>query len=246
MRALSLATLIGIAFAGPANAVDDYDLCIAMIVEDPARAEREAGEWARYGGGGAAARHCYALALIEIGASVRAADELIATASEEADLPNQARADLLVQAGELLVTTDYTATAAVVAGQALQLVPGDPGALGLRAAVRLANAKYRGALQDLNEALAKHKEDPRLLLRRASAQRLTGNAIAARDDASFATELAPELPDAWLERGRIEAKLGDKSGARASFLKAIELERDGKIARAAQLALQRMEAGVED
>lgn len=243
MRVLILATLIAVG-ATSALAVDDYDTCIAMIADDPAKAEQEAGDWARYGGGGAAARHCYALALIEIGAPVRAADELIATATEEADLPDQARADILVQAGELLIETDYPATAEIVAGQALQLVPNDPGALGLRAAVRLANGSPRTALQDLNKALQIKGEDIRLLLRRASAHRRLNSPVPARDDANFATELAPERADAWLERGRIEAKLGDKPGARTSLLKAIELDRDGKIGRAAQLALQRMEAGV--
>lgn len=245
MRIVLLATLIGMA-TSTAYAVDDYDTCVAMIADDPNRAEREAGEWARYGGGGAAARHCYALALIEIGAPVRAADELIATASEEADLPEQARADILVQAGELLVETDYPATAEIVAGQALQLVPQDAGALGLRAAVRLANGSPRSALSDLNKALEKKGKDVRLLLRRASAHRRLGNPIPARDDASFATELAPERADAWLERGRIEVKLGDKPSARVSLLKAIELDRDGKVGTAAQLALQRMEAGLEN
>lgn len=245
MRSVFLAALIGLV-TSTAYAVDDYDTCVSMIAEDPAKAEQEAGEWARYGKGGAAARHCYALALIEIGAPLRAADELIATASEEADLPDQARADILVQAGELLVGTDYPATADVVAGQALRLVPNDPGALGLRAAVRLANGSPRSALSDLNKALEKKTTDVRLLLRRASAHRRMGNPIPARDDASFATELAPERADAWLERGRIEANLGDKPRARVSLLKAIDFDRDGKIGRAAQLALQKMEAGIED
>ena len=119
MRRVFLATLMGTAVS-PAFAVDDYDTCVAMIADDPARAEREAGDWARYGGG-ASARHCYALALIEVGAPLRAADELMATAAEEADLPDQARVDILVQAGEILIERDYVATADIVATQALQL-----------------------------------------------------------------------------------------------------------------------------
>ena len=245
MRTLFLATLIGLA-AFPAHAVDDYDACIAMIATDPGRAEREAGEWARYGGGGAAARHCYALALIETGAPIRAADELIGAAVESADMPNQARADILVQAGELLLEGDYLTTAEVVAGQALQLAKDDPGALGLRAAVLLAGGSPRTALRELNKALAQDGKDVRLLLRRAATHRQLGNDIPARDDANFATELAPDRAEAWLERGRIETKLGDKTRARGSLLRAMELDRDGKIGRAAQLALQRMEAGIKE
>lgn len=246
MRTLLLTTLISAIFAGPSWAVDDYDTCIAMIASDPERAEREAGDWARYGGGGPAARHCYALALIEVGAPIRAADELIGTAVDAADMPNQARADILVQAGELLLDTDYLTTAELVAGQALQLIKDDPGALGLRAAVSLAGGSPRIALRDLDKALAQDGKNVRLLLRRAATHRRLGNDIPARDDANFATELAPDLAEAWLQRGQIEARLGETSKARASLLKAIEFDRDGKIGRAAQLALQKMEAGIKE
>ena len=86
MRRVFLATLMGTAVS-PAFAVDDYDTCVAMIADDPARAEREAGDWARYGGG-ASARHCYALALIEVGAPLRAADELHMSYSKRRPLFN--------------------------------------------------------------------------------------------------------------------------------------------------------------
>lgn len=243
MRAVKLA--LALAFATPAAAVETYDDCIAMIETDPDRAQREAGDWSRYGTGGAAARHCYALALLAIGAPDRAVDELIGAATEETGLPDSARADLLVQAGELLIDTNDLLTAAVVAEQAVRLAPRGASALGLRGAVHAANGDLAAAIRDLDEALTRGGAEPRYLLRRAAAYRRQGNLIAARDDASYATELSPDSAEAWLERGRIEAGIGDKDNARQSLLAAIALDGTGRMGATARNVLQRMEAGVE-
>ena len=244
MRAVILAAMAA-AFGQPAMAVDDYDDCIVLVASDPSGAEREAGEWARFGGG-APARHCYALALIAVGAPLRAADELIGIAQEEPELTDAARADILVQAGELLVDADSPLTAMLVAEEAVRLSKSRPDALGLRAAIHLSEGRVRAALADLNLALERGGPDARLLLRRASAYRRLGDGVAARDDASYAVELLPDRADAWLERGRADAMLRDKPAARTAYLKAIELDRDGRIGRAAQLALQRMETGASE
>lgn len=243
MRA-AIATLPLILLAATAWAVDDYDDCIAMIEADPATAEQAAGDWARFGGGGAAARHCYALALTAIGAPMRAADELLGIAAEEPDLSDPARADILVQAGDLLIENGDTVTAMIVAENAIRLTPKGAGALGLRASVRLQGRSFNAALADLNKALSAAPERPRLLMLRAATYRQLGELIAARDDARFASELAPDDPRAWLERGRIEARMDDREFARRSLLRAIDLDREGKIGKTAQNVLQRMEAGL--
>ncbi len=248
MRAkiLSLVVAAGLAalMPGHARAVEDYDTCIALIATDPVRAELEAGDWARFGGG-AAARHCYALSLIEIGAPGRAIDVLLDIAAEEGELSPEARADILVQAGEMLVEEGDLVTAGVVAAQAISLDGGSSGSAGLRASIRLRNDDARGALGDLNAALGRSGNKPRLLILRAAAYRGLDQFIAARDDASYATELAPNMAEAWLERGRVEARLRDRVSARQSLLRAIELDRGGKIGLGAQNVLQRMEAGVD-
>lgn len=243
MRAVVVATMLA-ALAVPALAVEDYDACLELIQQDPQRAEREAGDWARYGGG-AAARHCYALALLAIGADGRAAEELIGAAVEEPGLTDPARADLLVQAGEILLEADDLLTATVVAEQAKRLAPRSAGVLGLGGAVKLANGDLAAGIRDLTAALDEGGADPRWLLRRAAAHRQRGQLVAARDDAAFAIELGPEDAAAWLEFGRILAGLKDKPTARQALLQAIELDREGRLGRAAQLALQRMQAGVE-
>lgn len=244
MRAFKWSLVIA-SLATPALAVDDYDACLDLIAQDPQAAEQAAGKWARFEGGGAPARHCYALALIEIGAPGRAIYELLGIAAEEPELSDAARAEILVQAGEMLVEEGDTLTSAVVAEQALGLAPRDPEVLGLRAAVKLETGDLRAAIRDLDEALSQGATIPRLLLRRASAHRRLGDLIAARDDASFAVEAAPSLAIGWLELGRIQVALGDTWNARQSLLDAIALDRDGEIGKRAQLALQRMEAGID-
>ncbi len=241
--ALPIAVVVALS-AVPAAAVDDYDDCLALIAIDPVTAERDAGEWARFGGD-AAARHCYALALIEVGAPGRAIDVLLDMVAEEGALGDQARAEILVQAGELLVEDGDLVTAGVVAAQAISLDGGTPGAVGLRASIRLKNDNPGGAMSDLNAALARNSQQPRLLVLRAVASRALEQFIAARDDAVYATELAPDFAEAWLERGRVEARLRDKISARNSLLQAIKLDRDGKVGRSAQNVLQRMEAGID-
>lgn len=229
---------------GVAPAVDDYDACLDLVASDAQQAVVDAELWARFEGG-AAARHCYALALLEVGAPNRAIDQLLDIAAEEPDLTPEARADILVQAGTLLIEQGDLVTADVVALQTLRLVPNGSAGLGLRASVRIAKGNLSGAIEDLGEAINRNGATASLLAMRASAHRQTGEMIAARDDAAFATELAPDFATAWLERGRIEARIGDKAGARQSLLTAIELDRDGEIGSRARNVLQRMEAGIE-
>lgn len=237
--------LATVAAAVPATAIEDYDACVRMIADTPDQAEREAAAWAS-AGGGAAARHCRALALIALGAASSAIDELLGIAAEEPGLTPEARAEVLVQAGEMLLDEGDGVMARAVAGQALALAPRERDAIGLSAAVLLSEGDASGALSELDSALAGGDATPRLLVLRAAAQRRLGSLVAARDDAEHATELAPESASAWLERGRVAAGLGDPADARKALLRAIELDRGGKLGMAAQNTLQRMEAGIAE
>ena len=243
MRVVILSVGALLLAAAPAGAVGDYDACLGLIEQDPARAVREAGDWVRYDNGGAEARHCYALALLATGAPLSAADELMALASEEPGLSDLDRSNMMVQAGEILLDAGEDLSPAIIAAQALQIAPANPAALVFRAAVRLQGEDIAGALADLDAALAQGGETADLLTLRAAARRRAGSATAARDDAIWATELDPEAPRAWLERGRAEAAVRDRHAARQSFLRVMELARGTELARAAQLALQRMDSG---
>ena len=246
MRASILAVSLSIglcAFALPARAVDDYKSCLVLVELDAKKAVTEAGEWARFGTGGVLARHCYALALLASGAPLSAADELMAAAAEEPGISVLERSNLMVQAGEILLDAGEDLSPAIAAEQAIRLAPKNPQALGLRAAIKLAGGNAAGALGDLDAIIASSGPTEGLLTLRAAAKRVLGRATAARDDALWATELDPNSPKAWMERARAEALVKDRHNARQSFFKVMDLAKDTPLARAAQLALQRMDSG---
>lgn len=235
---MACATLAILPVSAPALTYDD---CVVLVATDPVRAEREAIDWVR-SEGGAPARHCQALALLAQGAEARAAALLVEIAATDRALPDTVRGDILVEAGEILLEIGALAEAERAAARGLHLSPGARGALTLAARVKAERGDWKGAIGDLDDALAAGQPDPEILVLRASAQRRTGARVAARSDLIWAEELAPELPSLWLERGALAEDDGEKDEARGAYLKAIDLDRDGAVGAAARLRLQRMDA----
>lgn len=236
------ALILGLLAAAPAWAVESYDACVKMVERDPVTAEIEAGRWTA-AGGGAAARHCRALALAAQGAERRAAELMTGIAVEDRTLPDQARAELMVEAGELyLALGDLDAGRAAVK-RALKLATDPRPALVLAARLAAEAGDWQGAASDLEHALARGAPDAEILVLRAAARLHLGQLVAARADLAWAEELEPENAALWLEKGALAAAEGDRDAARAAWLRAIELDRDGPVAEAARLRLQRMEAG---
>jgi tetratricopeptide (TPR) repeat protein len=226
--------------AGPAPA-GTYDDCVALIATDPAKADLEAHRWAQTGGG-TPARHCRALALLAQGAGRRAAELMVAIAADDRTLPDQVRSEMLIEAGEIYLGLSELDLGRSVASRALLLARVPRAALTLSARLKAEQGDWRGAVNDLDGALARGEPDAGLLVLRASARLHLGERVAARADLLWATEIAPELAAVWLERGALEAVSGSRDAARAAWLRAIELDRDGVVGEAARLRLQTMEA----
>lgn len=245
MRAFARACGTLAAFLAAASAslaqIRDYDTCIGLAAEAPAKAEAAAADWIS-AGGGPAAIHCRAIALLALGAEERAARVLIGLATEAAELPNATRAEIFLQAGELLLALGDFEAGMAVANRALNLAADTAPALELRARFHAENRNWATALKDLNRALAEGGADPGRLVLRASAKRALGRMLAARDDLKWALELAPDLAEAWLELGTVEARMNDPDAARAAWLETIRLAPDTELARAARARLQAMEA----
>jgi tetratricopeptide (TPR) repeat protein len=225
----------------PAQA-EPYDDCIALVATDPARAEAEARRWAA-DGGGAPARHCRAMALLAQGAERRAAELIIEIATDDRTLPDEVRSEMLIEAGEIYLGLGETALGDSAASRALQLAREPRAALTLSARLKAEEGKWSGAINDLDAALARGEPDAELLVLRASAKLHLGQRVAARGDLLWAAEISPEMASVWLELGRLEAASDDRDAARAAWLKAIDLDRDGIVGEAARLRLQKMEAG---
>lgn len=230
--------------ASPALAVEDYDACVALVERDPARAEIEAGRWIA-AGGGTPARHCRALALFAQGAERRAAGLLAEIAAEDRTLPGQVRAEMLVQAGEIHLGLADLAAARAAVERAMRVATDPRPVLVLSARLEAEAGNWQAAASALDHALARGEPDAEILVLRAAARQRLGQLVAARADLAWAEELAPDLPELWLEKGAVEAASGNRDAARAAWLKAIELDRDGPVAEAARLRLQRMEADLD-
>ena len=240
----NLTAVLLVASAGGAEAAGEitYEDCVALAREAPNAARAAAEHW-RAAGGGAAARHCLALAVIGTGAERRGAEMLIDIAATEPGLPAAVRAELLVEAGDLLLALGATEGAAKAATEAAKLAPRAPGPAALEARIAAERGAWRRAEAALGRAVEAGGDDAELLVLRASARLHLGDRAGARADLERAADLDPELPELWLERGRLAAAEGAREEARRAFLRAIELDRDGPVGEAARLGIQRMEAG---
>jgi tetratricopeptide (TPR) repeat protein len=246
IMALSLASgLIGV-LTWPAvpetYGAKTYDDCVALVAANPAQAEVEADRWAQEGGG-TPALHCRALALLAQGARRRAAGLMVAIASDDRTLPDEVRSEILIEAGEVFLGLGELELGHSVAARALLLAQEPRAALTLSARLKAEQGDWLGAVNALDGALALGAPDADLLVLRASARLRLGDRVAARADLLWATEIAPDLASVWLERGALEEAGGDRDAARAAWLQAIDLDRDGAVGDTARLRLQRMDAG---
>ena len=239
--AAMLALSIGVFAGRPAMALG-YQECVSLVEKAPAEAEVAARRWIDEGGG-AAARHCLALALVAQGAERRGAALMTRIAAEERLLPDAVRAELLIEAGEIYLGIGELGAARTAAREALRLAPDPAPAHVLAARVAAAKADWRGALDELDKALAAGEPEAATLVLRASARIHLDDLAGAASDLAAAGKLAPDLPELWLERGRLAAAKGARDAARRAFLGAIERDREGPVGAAARLGLQRMEAG---
>ena len=202
-----------------------YRDCLKLVARDPDQAFDESIAW-RGNGGGAAARHCEALALVELGLFGDAAIRL----GDLADAPDaggpEDRADLLAQAGNAWLLAGSGENAVVALDAALTLTPGDPVLLADRARAHAAAGNYGAADADLSQVLALVPASADVLVLRAAARRHTGDHDAAAEDISRALSLAPEDPFALVERGALRLARGDDAGARADWVAVARLVGD--------------------
>jgi tetratricopeptide (TPR) repeat protein len=214
---------------------------VALAKTDPARAEIEAQRWLQ-AGGGSPAQHCRALALLAQGAELSAAGLMVKIATEDRTLPDEVRSEMLLEAGEIYLGRHAVAEGKAAAEGALLLAQEPRPVLTLSARLKAEEEDWRGAARDLNVALARGEPDAELLVLRASARRQLGELPGAADDLRQAAKIAPDLPELWLERGALAADGGDRDAARADWLRAIELDREGAVGEAARLRIQLLEA----
>lgn len=218
-----------------------YAKCMELARGDPDIGYKAAQAW-RADGGGIAARHCMAVALLGLGHYAQAAQMLKTLADGATAMGKGFRFELLTQAANAWLIAGKPATAYEIQTEALEMRPHDVDLLIDRSISLASTARYWEALDDLNLALEIDPERADALIFRASAYRRLDVLDLAEANVVRALEIAPGHPEALLERGNIRRLKGDLDGARKDWLAVVAAGADTPEAAAARLNLERMDA----
>ncbi len=218
----------------------EYSACMHLARTNPKAGQETALAWRKRGGGDPAI-HCVAVALLGMGQysqSARMMEELAAASSgKRPDL----RAGLLAQAANGWIIAGRPQTAATLLERALALLPDNIEMMIDRSIALAALGKYWDALDDLNRVLELAPGRIDALTFRASAWRRVEAYDLARQDIDAVLAAQPQTPDALLERGLIRKAQGDREGARADWLKVIEIAVKGPLTDAARRNIETMD-----
>lgn len=245
VAATAAAVLALAAVAAVAQEIDDarkYETCMNQVRQDPDKAFDTALAW-RDLGGGDAARHCLAAALMGLKHYAEAAQRFERLAQEIKAEP-AFKAKLLGQGAQAWLLDGKPGRAEAVLTAALKLAPDTPALLVDRAEARAALSAYWEAVDDLNRAVELDPRRPDAYVFRAAAYRMLDSLDLAEDDLAQALALNPLHPEALLERGIVRRLKGDDNGARRDWLKVLTVAPGTPTAEAAQRNIEKMDVKV--
>lgn len=244
---LSIKTLLAIlVLATPAYAqtsASRYQSCIRLVETDPGAAFEEALIWASEGGG-AAARHCTALALVAQGAEEEGATRLEALAQDPGAGGAALRADLLAQAASAWILAAIPGQAERVLTRAIGLSAANPQLYLARAEALALQNKDKAALADVNRAIKLNPLEPEAYIFRASLLQKQGKNSEAFADLAIALNLAPRNLNALMERGQLYEASGNRAAARKDYIAVLTWGEEGPSVVAARAALERLDVKV--
>ena len=248
--------LAGIALAGvtcfsaifPAAAAEidhqqEYQACMALTRERPEEAYSSGLAWYKQGGG-IPARHCLAVALLQLHQYDEAASRLERLATDLGTARTALLGGILMQAGQAWYLAGRPDKAFKLQSTLLDLAPGDPELWVDRAVTLMELEKYDAALADLDEAIRRNPGSVEAHTYRAVTLRQLDRLEDAAREVNTVLELAPFDPDALLERGILRQYQGDLDGAREDWLQVIKLAPDSRAAAAARGRIEEMDVMV--
>lgn len=238
--ALALVIVAGAALAQ--TDVEDakrYRDCMALVEKNPDGAFDSALAWQGLGGG-EAAEHCLAAALIGLKQYREGARrlEVLALHSKGRDA---VRVGMLAHAARAWLLADDPQRSYDVLTAAIKLNPEDPDLLIDRAEARAAMKHYPQAVDDLNEALRLDPGHADAYVFRATARRFLDDLARAEADVEKALKIAPDHPEGLLERGILRRLKGDQAGARQDWLAVLHAAPGSAAAEAAQKNIEMMD-----
>jgi tetratricopeptide (TPR) repeat protein len=242
LRSLALLPAFGAlpAAAAPTDHAGEYRACLKLVAQAPWEAYESARAWQPLGGGDAA-RHCAALALIELQQYDPAAHELEEIAQSQAERGEVPPAALLGQAANAWFLAGRLDRAEQTIISALERAPDDPALLVDWGRILGEAGRYSEALAALDQALAIDGADAGAHAFRASALRHLDRPAEAMAAADRALMLQPDNAAALLERGLLRRLAGDAAGARADWLKLAMAHEGTPAADAARAYLEEMD-----
>ena len=217
-----------------------YESCMALARAKPSAGFEAAIAW-RDEGGGPAARHCTAIALVGLGQLDEAAQRLEDLAQTMGGFGAPERAAVLDQAGQIWLRLGDGTRAHAVLSAALQLDDTNSDLWVRRGEVLAGAGEYWEAIDDFSQALDRNDRAVDALVFRAAAYRLLEVPDLAADDLSRALAFDPKNPDALTELGMLRKEKGDRDGARQAWLAAINIAPGSPAADAARAALAAMD-----
>ena len=221
-----------------------YSECLSLASSAPEDAFEAALAW-QQDGGGDAARHCAAVALLGQGLYRDAAERLETLAQTMLSPAPGLLADVLAQAGQAWLLADDTQRAFAAQSAAIELAPKNIELLIDRSFALAQAQNYWEAIDDLNRAAELAPDRPDILVYRASAYRYVDAFDLALTDVNAALRIAPDDLEGLLERGILRRLSGDDAGAREDWLKVVTLAEDSPAAEAARSNLERLDVNAD-
>ena len=210
--------------------------CMKLAQKTPKAGLKQAMEWEKAGGGDAA-RHCVAASYMGLKQFDDAAMELERIAQTLPQEKAPMMAQLFYQAAQAWKDFEKPDLALNDINQGLKLNKNSVELLVLRATIYGDQQKYFESLDDLNAAYDLTSDRGTILTLRARAYRKLEQPDLAKDNVEMALKADPNDPDALFERGTQRAEAGDKDGARADWVKLIEIAPDSYAAEGARTGL---------
>lgn len=218
----------------------EYANCLELAKQDPSTAYEHAVGWQGLGGG-EAAQHCQAVALMRLGKYDEAAYRLEKLAENSKQTPHR-RAEMLAQAAQAHLMLDDLERANADQTTAIKLDPNNPDLYVDRSVTLFAVGDYKRAVADLDQSIriSPRRAEPYAL--RAAAKRFQDQLEPAMADAELAVSVSGgKYPEGLLERGILRRLKGDKTGARQDWMALLAISPEGETADAARRNLELMD-----
>ncbi|NVK19829.1 MAG: hypothetical protein HWE30_14115 [Methylocystaceae bacterium] len=221
------------------NHAEQYDACMQLVDKAPEQAFDAGLTWKGLGGG-EAAEHCIATALIVMHRYETGADRLEKLA-DTSRRSKEFKAQILAQAAQGWFLANQVDRARAVLTTAISLDENSAELYVDRAQMRSAQHALNDALSDLNTALSLDNNNVDALVFRGTIYRLLENFDAAMSDIKRANALDPAHGEALLERGMLYRISGQNDQARKDWIAVIEIDPTSASAETARLNLEKMD-----